>query len=343
VATVLSAREWEPALVAHARDTATVKIVLRAFQPRDIEKNAGDIDVVVAGGDVTWVTPHQLSEWRRLGLAVVGVHPPEDAPAASLLEVGGAAEVVPDTIATAALVQAIRFVAPKGEQPAAINRGQTTAVVGARGAPGATEIACGIACVVSQHHSTLLVDGDLAAPSIAIRLGVAPRPDLADAADSVRAEGLIDSAAIRKLTTFHVIPGSHREGELPIRDHMLAGVVAAAAVQYEIVVLDSGSYPMSEAVLDVIDRVVLVVDASPIGIVRAAQLTSSWFGPTPDVIVNRATSSNRTETIHAVRRWTGLDPVAVIPLKDRVRRDASAGRTPHRSVRRSLSGFGGPQ
>ena len=51
VATVLSAREWEPNLVAHARDSAAIKVVLRAFQPRDIEGHAGDIDVVVAGDE----------------------------------------------------------------------------------------------------------------------------------------------------------------------------------------------------------------------------------------------------------------------------------------------------
>ena len=85
VATVLSAREWEPTLVAHARDTASIRVVLRAFQPKDIESHAGEIEVVVASGDVSWVTPHQISTWGRLGFAVVGIHPAGDGPAASLL------------------------------------------------------------------------------------------------------------------------------------------------------------------------------------------------------------------------------------------------------------------
>jgi hypothetical protein len=95
VATVLSARDWEPNLVAQARETASIRIVLRAFQPKDIESHAGEIDVVVASGDVSWVTPHQISTWCRLGFAVVGIHPAGDVPAASLLELGGAAEVLP--------------------------------------------------------------------------------------------------------------------------------------------------------------------------------------------------------------------------------------------------------
>ena len=51
VATVLSAREWEPTLVSQARETAAVRIVLRAYQPREIEERADEIDVVVAGAD----------------------------------------------------------------------------------------------------------------------------------------------------------------------------------------------------------------------------------------------------------------------------------------------------
>ena len=49
VATVLSAREWEPTLVSQARESAAVRIVLRAYQPREIEERADEIDVVVAG------------------------------------------------------------------------------------------------------------------------------------------------------------------------------------------------------------------------------------------------------------------------------------------------------
>lgn len=340
VATVLSAREWEPELVAVARDTAALRIVLRAFQPRDIERNATGIDVVVAGGDVTWVTPHQLATWRRLGLAVVGVHPPEDLPAASLLELGGAAEVVPDTIETEALIQAIRFAAPSTERPKGPDRATVTAVVGARGAPGATEIACALAKILGSAHPTVLIDGDLGAPSIAIRLGIAPRPDIADAADAVRSDGVIDSATTHSVRGFDVITGSHRDGELPIRDQMLAGLIEASASRYRHVVVDSGSHPLSESVLDTIDAAVLVIDASPVGIVRAARLAGSWLGPTPTVVLNKVTAGNQGDSVEAVKRWTGLEPAAVIPLKDRVRRGAASGQLPHRSMCRPLSTVG---
>jgi MinD superfamily P-loop ATPase len=337
VATVLSAREWEPTLVAHARDTASIRVVLRAFQPKDIESHAGEIDVVVASGDVSWVTPHQISTWCRLGFAVVGIHPAGDGPAASLLELGGASEVLPDTTDVMALIQAIRFVAPRESVASTFSRGDVIGIVGPRGAPGCTEVACALAFELAREDSTVLIDGDLSAPALAVRLGIAPRPDITDAAEMVRSEGVFDRSCVRKVGVLDVIPGSHREGEPPVRDVMLAALVDAAAGLYKHVVLDCGTTHLADPVVESVDSVLLVVEASPVGIVRAAQLASTWFGPTPGVVVNKATHANRAETIEAVRRWTGLDPVAVIPERQRVRRISAGGKPPDRAFARSLS------
>ena len=51
IATVLSAREWESAVVAMARETATVRLVLRAYQPDDVSRRIDEIDVVIAGAE----------------------------------------------------------------------------------------------------------------------------------------------------------------------------------------------------------------------------------------------------------------------------------------------------
>lgn len=342
VATVLSAREWEPALVAHANETAAVRIVLRAFQPRDIETHLADIDVVIASGDVTWVTPHQIATWRRLGLAVIGVYPPGDDPAASLLELGGVDEALPDSTEVSALVQAIRFVAPtrRLEEPA--QRGTVTAVLGTHGAPGCTEVALGIALVGNGAPSTVLIDADFDAPSLAVRLGVAPRPDIADAADIVRAEGTLDTSCVRTVHRIDVIPGSHRDEEPTIRPHMLSGLIEAAASCYARVVIDLGSAPPSDEIVETFDEVLLVMEASPIGIVRAAKTTQNWFGPKPRLIVNKVDAKSRTEVVEAVRRWTGLDPGALIARRSKVYRAASAGRPPDRSFTKALVGVGGP-
>lgn len=339
VATILSAREWEPALVAYANETAAVRIVLRAFQPRDIESHAADIDVVVAGGDVTWVTPHQIATWRRLGLGVIGMHPPGDTPAAALLELGGVDETLPDSTELAALVQAIRFVAPNGRSAPDVRRGIVTAVVGTHGAPGCTEVAFGLATVKGRTAATVLIDADLEAPSLAVRLGVAPRPDIADAADMVRGDGTLDASAVRRFAGIDVIPGSHREDETPMRTHMLSGLIEAAASRYEQVVVDLGSAGPDDDLLETIDEIMLVIEASPVGIVRAARTTKTWFGPTPILVLNKVDGRSRPEVVEAARRWTGLDPEVVIPHRNRVHRTAVAGKPPDRSVTKALAGM----
>ena len=339
VATILSAREWEPGLVAHARETASIKVVLRAFKPSDIEGHADDIDVVVAGGDVAWVTPHQISAWRRLGFGVVGMYPDGDHPSAALFELGGANEVLPDTVDTDALVQAIRFVAPTTRVPVHSVRGTVVAVVGPRGAPGCTEIACAHAVAASLNQSTVLIDMDLAAPALAVRLGVAPRPDIADAADLVRSDGVFDDSCVRNVGALDVVTGSHRPGEGFVRGQMLAGLIEAAADKYQRVVLDVGSSPIDDWLRESVDRFILVVDASPVGIVRGAQMTSAWMGPTPEIVLNKVHPRNRSDVVAAVRRWTGLEPSAIVLDRRGVKRKISAALLPDKVLTRSLSGI----
>ena len=340
VATVLSAREWEPGLVAHARDTAALRIVLRAYQPSDIEARASEIDVVVAGGEVSWVTPRQVATWRRLGFGVIGVHPAGDVPASQLLERGGASEVVPDSIDVLALVQAIRFVAPAADQPVVEDRGRVTAVTGPRGAPGCTEVALAYASISAESASTVLVDADLSAPALAIRLGLPPRPDLTDAADGVREDGWIASECLHRVGGFSVITGSHRPSESRLRYTLISGVIDAAAAQFEHVILDVGADDERDSLVEGADAVLLVVDASAIGVVRAAQITSQWLGPQPTLILNRVDPRDRSQVVDAARRWTGLEPAAVIPDRRQVRRMTAAARMPDRRFIRSIASVG---
>lgn len=340
VATVLSAREWEPGLVAHARDTAVLSVVLRAYQPSDIETRAKEIDVVVAGGEVSWVTPSQIATWRRLGFSVIGVHPDGDAPAAQLLERGGANEVVPDSIEIAALVQAIRFVAPRSMQPIVQDRGVVTAVVGPKGAPGCTEIALAYASVRSEHSSVILIDADLEAPALAVRLGLPARPDLTDAADSARATGILDDDCIQQVESLAMITGSHRPGEAPLRDLMIRGVIDAAAARFDEVVLDAGTVGSGAKFVEEADSVLFVVDASAVGVVRAAQVTSQWVGPQPSLVLNRVSPRDSSQVVDAVRKWTGLDPAAVVPERNQVRRATAEARMPDRRFARVVAAAG---
>ncbi len=342
VATVLSAREWEPGLVAYARDTAALRVVLRAYRPSDIEARSGEIDVVVAGGEIAWVTSRQIATWRRLGFGVIGIHPEGDMPAAQLMQRGGANEVVPDSIDVSALVQAIRFVAPALDEARAQSRGMVTAVTGSRGAPGCTEVALAYASILSRSGSTVLIDADLSAPALAVRLGLPPRPDVTDVADDVRAEGSISAKYFHRVGSLSVITGSHRPREGRLRDTLIEGVVDAAAAQFEHVVLDVGTSSEGMTLVEGSDEVLFVVDASAIGVVRAAQATSKWMGPQPTLILNRVDARERSQVIAATRRWTGLEPAAVVPERKQVRRATAAARMPDRRFTRALASVGSP-
>jgi len=342
VATVLSARDWEPGLVSYARETAELRIVLRAFQPHEIEQHAEDIDIVVAGGEVSWVTPVQIASWQRIGLGVLGIHPAEDAPAATMLRSAGVDEILPDTADVRTIVTAIRFIAPDTAPTGATGTGTVTAVVGARGAPGTTEVALGIAWESGGSLSTVLIDLDMDAPSVAVRLGLPPRPDITDAADGVRMTGTIDRNAGHRVGPITAITGSHRPGEAPLRRAMIDDLVDAATVQFERVVVDLGTASPDDPLMKRADTGILVVDASAVGVVRAARLVAEWAGPPPTIVLNRAGPRDRSDVIAAVTEWTGISPAAVIPDRPSIRAASLAAKRPDRHLRRPLSSVGQP-
>jgi MinD-like ATPase involved in chromosome partitioning or flagellar assembly len=337
VATVLSAQEWEPRLVSHARETAELRIVLRAFQPDEIEERSDDIDIVVAGAEVSWVTPAQISAWRHMGLSVLGVHPRGDVPAATLLRTAGVDELVPDDTDAESLITAIRFLAPRAEGDDEGPTGSTVAVIGARGAPGTTEVALGLALNAAEAGPAILIDLDLDAPSIAIRLGLPPRPDITDLADQVRATGVIDTDAVHSIGSLDVVTGSHRVGEGALRPAMVEDVIEVATFRYDTVVLDLGAASPDDRNLKRADQAVLVVDGSAVGVVRAARLVTEWSGPPPDVVVNRGTRHERDQLIEAVIHWTGIEPVAVIEDRRAIRTAALSARLPDRVFCKALA------
>ena len=66
VATVLSPRMWEPDLVGHARRTAAVRIVGRAYEPEDLLR-MGSLEAVVVGAETSWLTAALIRSWRSRG------------------------------------------------------------------------------------------------------------------------------------------------------------------------------------------------------------------------------------------------------------------------------------
>lgn len=109
VATVLSAREWEARLVAGARSSASVRLVLRAFRPAEVAERAASLDIVVVGSETPWATPARIGSWLRLGLRVVGVHPVGDRPAAERFRSCGVDLALADDLEAEAMLREIRI------------------------------------------------------------------------------------------------------------------------------------------------------------------------------------------------------------------------------------------
>lgn len=340
VATVLSVREWEPALVAAAHASATVRIIVRAFQPHDIDRHVHDLDVIVVGADTSWLTAAHVRSWRRHGPSVLGVAPVGDSPAETLLRTAGADEVVPDSIAVEAMIQAIRYIAPERTTESPRSGGRRIAVVGSRGAPGCTEVAVAYALSVAADGSCVLIDLDLEAPSLAVRLGIDPAPDLADAVDLVRADGSLDGRVVQTVGSLGVIVGPRHAPDAPFRETQLDAVIRAATNRWSTVVLDLGATRVVRSVLEHVDDTILVVEGSALGIVRAARLIEEWIGPAPALVVNRVDPSQEERVLEAARRWTGLEPAIVLPDRRAVRRAACSARAPERRFARSIGRLG---
>ncbi len=230
-----------------------------------------------------------------------------------------------------AIARVIRLLDPPA--PAQRGVGAITGITGPRGAPGRTEIAVALALARSRRGSSLLVDYDLDAPAIAIRLGVAPRPDVVDAADTVHAKGTIDETAIRTWHGIAAIVASIRSDEPEVRPELLDDLLSAASGQFDHVTVDLGPEPRAT-----VDQTIVVAEGTPLGIVRAAQTIDRGTLDRPALVLNRVAREEAAEAVTATRRWTGLDPLAVVlddpRIADRARRAEPAIRSLARALRR---------
>ncbi len=332
VATVLSAREWESRLVAAARDTASVRLVLRAFLPEEVLDRSHELDVVVVGSETPWASAARIGSWVRAGIRVVAIHPVGDRPASERMAAAGAHIVLPDDLSAESVLREIRLIEPAATRPQSTH--PLVAVTGAAGSPGRTEVALALAWAASGRARCILVDADLEAPGLAVRLGIPPRPDLADAVDQVHESGTLPASALHSAGRLSIVTGSHRTGEPPLRPEPVFDVIDSARATAAVVV-DCGRWSQGGEIVKAATTAVVVADASPTGIVRTAAMLTEWAGPPPRLVLNRVTGAV-SDAVLSARRWTGLEPVAVIPYRRSVLQAARRGSRPDSRLLRSL-------
>ncbi len=310
VATVLSAREWESSFAHLARATSLVRLVARAYQPADLDRHNGGLDVIVAGAETAWVTPTVIRSWRSRGPGVLGLHPPNDQPAHRLLTMGGADEVLPDSTPPERLLQIVRTMQRPAQAP--VEAGALIAVTGSRGAPGISEVALSLAWGLAGQRATLLIDLDRQGPSLSVRLGVLPAPDVAFAADEIMLSGAFPPD-VRRIGPLSLLAGPPIRRSGPLSSALVNEVIQAAEGTFARVVVDLGVSEPDDPLLYRAASRILTCEATPKGLVRAARTVETWAAPLPHLVLNRVPADSREDAVRAARHWLGLEPAILLP------------------------------
>lgn len=285
---------WEPQLVAHARASGLARLVGRCCDEGGLADVATRADTVYIGSEVPWLVDtdlrHLTDRTRLIGVAA-------DAPGERLLGKAGVSEIVdaatpPSGLLSIALAQTER------------NERRLIEVTGPRGAPGRSEVALALAFAVSA----CLVEADRAGPSLGLRMALPP--------SRRRTPVEFDDAVLCPEPAGVDQPALDLKSLQALRDLRLTTLV------------DTGPDGALHRMTDV-DQVVMVGEATDVGVIRLARLCDGWMGPTPTLVINRHTEH---QDLRRVIRATGLEPSAVIPALANPR----VGEPPHPKMRSAV-------
>jgi hypothetical protein len=255
VATIVTAALWEQELVAAARRTGRVRIVVRCADPVAAGAAAGRVGAIVVGSATPWLSAGAVDGWRRAGALVVGVVESGDRAAHGRLQRLGCDIVAEDE--PEMLLDSIALIGSSSTG----RPDPWHVVTGPRGAPGRTEVALGLA--LALEPPVLLVEADRAAPSLGLRLGLPPERSRPQA----RRWGPIGVVTVSPGTT-------------------LAELDEIAAAWDGRVVVDAGPEP-GQARRRSPARTVVVATATPVGMVRAAAFLAGVADLRPRLVLNR--------------------------------------------------------
>lgn len=274
IATVPTLRFWEEELVDEIRRTGIARVVERAASPAALL--AADADIVVIGDTTPFLSPGLL---RSLAAerVVVGVMTGPDQRVARMFREANVAVFHGELSAA----EVVRLALEPGARPLSRSN-QVIEVRGVRGSPGCTEVAIGLAAALGRTDSCLLVEADQMAPSVGLRLGLPP------------------GSAMQSGPGFDVSAPFQRSGAATRSS--IDRVVDAARLTHRYTVVDRGVDGGGSGDLEL-----LVMDPSPVSLVRAARALASGRVP---VVANRVRDDSDLEhTRYAI----GGEPRVVVP------------------------------
>lgn len=338
-----------------------------ALEPADVLTL--DYDCLVLDHEASMLTGQLVARLHREGRAVVGVADPAQPATRERLERLGVDATVPSDAEPRAFVELIMSVVeprPAGafdaliaglDVPVAQERagaddlaasdadpGTVLVVTGASGGVGATELAIELAAALRRRNeSTVLVDADFVAPSLAQRLFVssseARTSNLLTAIDAVhRGSGTLRGCVTATVAGCGLVCGLEQPGAWEtVAPDEIAGVVAELATRFTNTVVQTaapveqlagGRHDIGRRLLALASDVFVVAEANPVGLQRLTRwmwLVRTLVAPSAvHIVCNRSNPETRADIEVEVRR-TLLDPtIDHLPDDGRVRAAAWA-------------------
>ncbi|MFO1537859.1 MAG: hypothetical protein ACKOVH_08545, partial [Actinomycetota bacterium] len=342
VALVLSAEEWVDEFHRYCVDHGGARVRSLVLDPAVALDE--DFDVLIAGARWPALTRPFVDALHRRDqrVLVVGDAGAGPGPAHGL----GVDGIVGPATTPAELVDAVRALVPapersggrRGSAPAPVvpTTGSVAPAVVAVGGPrgaGSTEVALALAgWFTAGGARAVLVDADLEAPAVAVRLGLPVEPNLCTAVDAAASGPDTVPGALFDLGDdwpVVLVGAPRREAAMVLTAAELGAVLGALAARYAPVLVDVSSGPdgvgaPASAALTRAGAVVAVGAATPVGVVRLVEWIDAVRalapGATVHVVVNRAPAgrARRAEIVGALQRGGGVARCTFVPADPRV-------------------------
>ena len=221
-------------------------------------------------------------------------------------------------------------VSPKASSPPVV-----IAVTSPHGSTGKTTVAINIALeLAAEKARVLLIDGDIQGPAVANHFALTQQPAGLQAALRIASQQRFDLEQLERLSfqfqksTLRIMPGSQNFPSQPFDQEAVANLLETARSGYEFTVVDLGSLSgdgsgaqaeLTNAIISLADRAVMVCLADPIGIFRLLGIENLIAASSKplDLVMNRVRNSviasARREIAITLQRLSALEPKAYLP------------------------------
>jgi MinD-like ATPase involved in chromosome partitioning or flagellar assembly len=203
------------------------------------------------------------------------------------------------------------------------------------GSTGKTTVSINIALeLAAEKAKVLLIDGDIQGPAVANHFVLNEQPAGLQAALRIASQQRFDLEQLERLSfqfqksNLRIMPGSQNLIGQPIDPGAVANLLDTARSAFDFTVIDLGFLgankhgvqpELTDAIISLADRTILVCLADPIGIFRLLSIENiiAEASHPPDLLMNRVRNSviasARREIAITLQRLSNFEPKAFLP------------------------------